>query len=465
MPSPAKAADMTDEAAMETHRITGSIRVEDRVKGRVWIAAFLQADGSKTRRTLGMAWVRDSGKRTARGAIVWRAADGPKPDDTYLTPKEAQEALDALLVAERAKPRRRSRVRGKTLGAAGTAWLEHVETFHGVEPTTLRNYRVIVGKLEDEFSATLLLRKLGVERLKAYQHRLLADTSAPLARKTIRNRMLVLRGILDRARELGWIATNPMKDVAIVAQPPPDPDFNVLEPSQVEAVAKAIVELADHELPLMRNGEVDDCSLGAMRERRALYAEVVRFAAYTGLRFGELRALRWRDVDRAGATLRIARNAPSSAPAKAKLKAPKSKRGRSVPLIDDAIAVLDRVAAAGYPTGRDDLVFPTRKGGSLDAGRVRDAFYRGLVAVGLGYMREKDNPIIFHDLRHTFGTIAVRRLPISDVQAYMGHGDIQTTMRYVHHVPRNDAARQLSAAFATDLSGVPIPDEPMALAA
>ena len=59
----------------------------------------------------------------------------------------------------------------------------------------------------------------------------------------------------------------------------------------------------------------------------------------------------------------------------------------------------------------------------------------------------------FHDLRHTFGTLAVRRLPVTDVQAYLGHADIATTMRYVHHVPRHDAARQLSAAFAPDASG------------
>jgi integrase len=48
------------------------------------------------------------------------------------------------------------------------------------------------------------------------------------------------------------------------------------------------------------------------------------------------------------------------------------------------------------------------------------------------------------DLRHTFGTLAARVWPLHDVQAFMGHADIQTTMRYAHHVPKHDAARRLT---------------------
>jgi integrase len=51
--------------------------------------------------------------------------------------------------------------------------------------------------------------------------------------------------------------------------------------------------------------------------------------------------------------------------------------------------------------------------------------------------------IKFHGLRHSFGTIAVQAFPLSDVQAWMGHADIQTTMRYVHYVPKHDAAQRL----------------------
>jgi integrase len=85
---------------------------------------------------------------------------------------------------------------------------------------------------------------------------------------------------------------------------------------------------------------------------------------------------------------------------------------------------------------------------------MRDGFYAALEAAGLGHLRDGDDPIVFHDLRHTFGTLAVQVWPVTDVQAYMGHADIKTTMRYVHHVPKHDAAAQFSAFVAALVEAV-----------
>lgn len=65
--------------------------------------------------------------------------------------------------------------------------------------------------------------------------------------------------------------------------------------------------------------------------------------------------------------------------------------------------------------------------------------------------------MVFHDLRHTCGTIAVRVFPLTDVQAMLGHADAQTTMRCVHSVPRTDAAKLLAKAFEAALG---MPDVP-----
>ena len=63
-------------------RDSGHIRVEERQSARVWVAQYTRLDGSRNRKVLGPAWGMDSGRRTGRGAIVWRAANGSKPDET-----------------------------------------------------------------------------------------------------------------------------------------------------------------------------------------------------------------------------------------------------------------------------------------------------------------------------------------------------------------------------------------------
>jgi integrase len=54
----------------------------------------------------------------------------------------------------------------------------------------------------------------------------------------------------------------------------------------------------------------------------------------------------------------------------------------------------------------------------------------------------------FHDLRHTFGTHAVRQLDLVSVQRMMGHARLTTTERYLHSKPRPSDAAILTAVFA-----------------
>jgi Phage integrase family len=120
--------------------------------------------------------------------------------------------------------------------------------------------------------------------------------------------------------------------------------------------------------------------------------------------------------------------------------APKSGRVRSVPMIDQVATALDALSRRKAWTGDEDLVFVNPAGEHIEDSALRRRFYAALEAAGLKHIR-------FHDLRHSFGTLAVQVFPLSDVKAYMGHADIATTMIYVHHVPQVDAAEKLSAAL------------------
>ena len=179
-----------------------------------------------------------------------------------------------------------------------------------------------------------------------------------------------------------------------------------------------------------------------------LLAALFVVAAFTGLRQGELLALRWRHVDFANRILHVRRNLPAGTSVE---DTPKSHRVRSVPLSDQAVVALDGLSRREHFTGGEGLVFGTITGGHLSDDVVRDAFYDALEAAELGHLRAKDDPIVFHDLRHTFGTqCAAKGIDLRRIQAWMGHADIQTTMRYLHYVPRHDDAARLTAAFASE---------------
>ncbi len=62
------------------------VRPDKNGRTRTFWAFWRDARGKKGGRCLGLAHVRDSGRRTPRGAIVRRAGHGPKPDGDYLTP-------------------------------------------------------------------------------------------------------------------------------------------------------------------------------------------------------------------------------------------------------------------------------------------------------------------------------------------------------------------------------------------
>ena len=63
------------------------------------------------------------------------------------------------------------------------------------------------------------------------------------------------------------------------------------------------------------------------------------------------------------------------------------------------------------------------------------------------------HPVIrFHDLRHTFATLVARQgdFTMSDLQQYMGHADLKTTLVYSHYQPNKRAAELIEKAFTSD---------------
>jgi integrase len=119
---------------------------------------------------------------------------------------------------------------------------------------------------------------------------------------------------------------------------------------------------------------------------------------------------------------------------------PKSRKSRTLPMVDKVAHALGDLKDRSAHAAKDDLVFVGREGTHVDGSALRRRYHSTLDAAGLRRLR-------FHDLRHTFGSLAINVASIVQVQAWMGHTDIQTTMRYLHHESRADDAQLLSAAF------------------
>jgi len=145
----------------------------------------------------------------------------------------------------------------------------------------------------------------------------------------------------------------------------------------------------------------------------------------------------WRRSRRGAQAVRVRR----SYTAHGGLGSPKSGRVQSVPMVEQVARSLAALGGRERFVGDADLVFAGDAGAHLDASALR---HRYKAALGRAQLR----PLRFHDLRHTFGTLAVRRAELTAVQSWMGHADIQTTMRYVHHRDRGGEARMLEEAFA-----------------
>jgi integrase len=130
---------------------------------------------------------------------------------------------------------------------------------------------------------------------------------------------------------------------------PPQAPLVFYSPEEIEAIARALGggRHRDPAYPAVNDGERMTRHAEDQQD-----AEMVRIAAYAGLRRGELLALRWRDVDFAGSALTIARAMSAGVESSTK-----SGRVRHVPLADQAAGALDRMSRRGHYTSPNDLVF------------------------------------------------------------------------------------------------------------
>lgn len=353
--------------------------------------------------------------KPAYRAEVWSPTENRRIRKTFPTFSAAKGWRD-----DHAGIKTRAKLRsdpGPTIREAGKAWMAAAESGGNLnrsgdryKPSALRQY--------EQALRLRVYPDLGGRRLRevtrADLQRFVTKISPKSKPSTVRNTMNALRAIYRDALAHGEVDSNPTTGLRM----PAVRDKHGKITNRTGAAA-----LIDH----------------APDTERALWAT----ALYAGLRLGELRALRWRDVDFKAGVIHVRR----SWDAREGEIAPKSEAGkRKVPMPQALRAHLTARRREAPSDKPDALVF----------GREADKpFHPDTPSKRAGKTWEaaKLEPLTLHGCRHTYASLMIDAgANAKALSTYMGHANIAITMdRYGHLMPGNEV--EAAKAFDAYLKG------------
>lgn len=336
---------------------------------------------------------------------------------------------DELLAAEAEKAEAEAHsatLDGVTLEEYLTSYLDGLAASQSVERSTMTAYRASARKVAETLGGVEVTR-LSRSQVQAWEsHMLNVDGLSP---RSVTKHHRLLSQALKAAVDGGQLAANPCEGVKLPKNRREQPHAMTKD-----AASKLLGTLA------------------AMPQKRAVAA--ARIALTSGLRVGEVCGLTWADVDAASGVLHV-NKAVGMGGGGAYVKAPKNPYSvRDVPLTSQLTEALDARRAEVIADAERLDVLPTPEqlascyvvGGidgrpatpsviSREWGQLRDL---------LGITDANGNPLKFHDLRHTWATIAVQSgADIKSISAIMGHADASMTLNT--YASSDADARRLAA--------------------
>ncbi len=373
---------------------------------------FIRADARGRESWYGKWWIGDRQIKRRIGAA--RRQGGRDGLTRAQAERELRRKIESSVPAVAAGERH-------TVQEAGEDLIDHLEAL-GRKPSTLATYRSL---LRTHLSPRLrgrTLDRIDPQHVEGLIRTMRRHGAGP---KLISNALALLFQIFEFGRRNGWCEANPCENVD---RPKIEEhrDIRYLTMDEVEGLLGAVPTNELH-------GPTDHALLLT--------------AAMTGLRQGELLALRWRDIDWPAARVRVRQNY-----VRGNWGTPKSRRGsRSVPLVDRLAGELERHFQRSYHQGDDDLVFAHPQSGNvLDHSKLVRRFKRALKSAGIREVR-------FNDLRHTFGTrMAAAGVPLRTLQEWMGHRDFKTTLIYADYAPSEHETEMAERAFRAARAPLPI---------
>lgn len=261
------------------------------------------------------------------------------------------------------------------------------------------------------------------------QHGNLRDGGA-LSPKSVKNIRVVLDTCCKRAVANGLMQENPVLDTVIRRCATP----------HVDVMTETDLTRFEEWLFRVRSSENTGIAL----------------ALFTGMRLGEICALRWRHYDAGTGTLHVQDsmrrtstyndNAVYGEKTRVVIASAKTDAScRNLYLQDFLQALLENQYRSytrqfGVPPRPEDFILFNKAGNHLDPDNLSHYFVNSLKCLGLPHVK-------FHGLRHTFATRAVERgIDVATVSGILGHADVTTTTHFYVH-PREEAMRRAMTAM------------------
>jgi integrase len=306
----------------------------------------------------------------------------------------------------------------------------------GVKDSSVETYATNVNQYIVPLLGTVRLDKLTADHIDEAWDYLLeegnplkaAEARTPLAPNTVHLAHTILRRLLKVAVQRKHLRTNPAGTDSMDAPPREEKEVVPIPATDVAKILKAA-----------------EGTPGAARWSVALAL---------GLRPGEVRGLRWSDIDLKAGTLTVAQQMQRRTGRGLVAETPKSKSGnRIIPLPKTLLAAMkvhrkDQAAlrlTAGDQWVDHDLVFCLDDGRPLDSKVDHRRWYALLEKAEVGRWR-------LYDARHSAATmLLLQGVPIRVVMEILGHSSIQVTMKYQHAV--EEAMKDAAAKMETGIWG------------
>lgn len=362
------------------------------------------------------SWRTQAGSRTTRKiGPVRKGRDG-------LSKTDAEAALREMMLTEAARPAPEDD--DLTVHQLGTLLLTRLQA-DGRKPSHIEGVRYHLSKHIDPLLGDMAARQIVEKDIQRLVDRMLRNGLAP---KTVRNVAGTLHSVLGQV-----LKDNPC-------------DMAKLPRSSAEP---AIRFLTQHELDAVLDAPPPADAPRAERDWWPVVRLLILTAARTGMRLGELRALRWQDLDMAAMKVRVRYSY-----VRGQVGAPKSRRSvRAIPLSSRLIAELDaHHRQTAWNQDHDLVLAHPHTGRPLDRVRLLIHFKAALE-------RANVRPVRIHDLRHTFATTvaASGNVSMRTLQEWMGHVDARTTQIYADYMPSSHEQEMIDAAFGDGLQPDSIP--------